>query len=216
MHPPRSKPRLRGASHSLAFRIAPLAGAALLGLASAHSGRALAACAIYVTTLVALFGISSTYHRCTSRPAVVARWQRADHSTIFLMIAGTYTPLCVLGVAGDVGGRMLALIWGGAALGVLRATLWPRAPRVLSAALYVALGWLLVAYVGEVRRGIGDGLLALVLVGGALYTVGAVIYALRRPDPVPTVFGYHEVFHALVIAAAACHFAVVVQLARLA
>lgn len=210
------KPRLRGASHRLAFFAAPVAGAALLGLAAAHSGRALVACSAYVVTLIALFGISAGYHRSKGRPQVIARWRRADHSTIFLMIAGTYTPLCLLGVTGAAGIELLVLVWAGALLGVLRATLWTYAPRGVSALLYVALGWLMVAYFEEVRAGIGDVLLAMILLGGLLYTLGAVIYALRRPNPAPTVFGYHEIFHLLVIAAAGCHFAVVVQLTRAA
>lgn len=210
------KPRLRGASHRLAFLAAPLAALALLALAAPHGPLALLACAIYAVTLIALFGVSSGYHRSKGRPQVIARWRRADHSTIFLMIAGTYTPLCLLGVTGAAGIQMLILIWAGAMLGVLRATLWTYAPRGVSALLYVALGWLMVAYLGEVRAGIGDALLAVIFLGGAFYTIGAVIYALRRPDPAPTVFGYHEIFHLLVIAAAGCHFAVVVQLARAA
>lgn len=211
-----AKPSLRGASHRLAFFAAPVAGVALLAVAATHGTRALLACATYVATLIALFGISSGYHRSKGRPKVIARWRRADHSTIFLMIAGTYTPLCLLGVTGAAGVQMLILIWAGALLGVLRATLWTYAPRGISAVLYVALGWLMVAYLGEVRAGIGDALLAVVLLGGVFYTLGAIIYALRRPDPAPLVFGYHEIFHLLVIAAAACHFAVVVQLARAA
>lgn len=211
-----AKPSLRGASHRLAFFAAPVAGVALLGLAATHGTRALIACATYVATLIALFGISSGYHRSKGRPEVIARWRRADHSTIFLMIAGTYTPLCLLGVTGAAGVQMLILIWAGALLGVLRATLWTYAPRGISAVLYVALGWLMVAYLGEVRAGIGDALLAVILLGGVFYTLGAIIYALRRPDPAPLVFGYHEIFHLLVIAAAGCHFAVVVQLARAA
>jgi hemolysin III len=210
------KPRLRGASHRVAFLIAPFAGVALLISAATADQvtRAMAAAAVYVVTLVALFGVSSSYHRCNGAPEVVLRWKRADHATIFLMIAGTYTPLCVLGVGGAAGAQMLALIWIGAGLGVLRATLWAGAPRFISSGLYIALGWLLIAYLGEARAALGDPMLALVLLGGAFYTIGAVIYALRRPDPLPAVFGYHEIFHVLVIAAAACHFAFVMLLVR--
>lgn len=206
------KPLWRGASHRIAFFAAPLAGLALLITAAGQGADAVAAAAIYAVTLVALFGVSSSYHLCTGAPEVVLRWKRADHATIFLMIAGTYTPLCVLGVGGAVGTKMLILIWTGAVLGVLRATLWHRAPRGISAALYIALGWLLAWYMSEVRAALGDPMLALVLIGGALYTLGAGIYAVRRPDPRPAVFGYHEIFHALVIAAAGCHFAVVLLL----
>jgi hemolysin III len=211
---PPTKPLWRGASHRLAFFAAPLAGLTLLVTAAGQGASVMAAVAVYVVTLVALFGVSSSYHRCTGGPEVVLRWKRADHATIFLMIAGTYTPLCVLGVGGAVGAKMLVLIWAGALLGVLRATLWHRAPRGVSAALYITLGWLLAWYMSEVRLALGDAMLALVLLGGAFYTLGAIIYALRRPDPFPSVFGYHEIFHALVIAAAGCHFVFVLLLVR--
>ncbi len=208
------KPLLRGASHRVAFLVAPFAGLLLMAVAVSRGGSALLASTVYAITLVALFGVSSSYHRCKGSPAMVLRWKRADHATIFLMIAGTYTPLCVLGVSGDTGMQMLALIWAGALLGVLRATLWHKAPRVISAGLYIALGWLMAGFLADVRAGIGDAMLALVLLGGVFYTLGAVIYALRWPDPRPQVFGYHEIFHVLVIAAAGCHFAFVLQLVR--
>lgn len=208
------KPLLRGASHRIAFLAAPLAGLALLAMAAGQGAGVMTAASIYAVTLVALFGVSSSYHLCKGAPEVVLRWKRADHATIFLMIAGTYTPLCVLGVGGEVGARMLVLIWTGAILGVLRATLWHRAPRGVSAALYIALGWLLAWYMGEVHAALGAPMLALVLLGGAFYTLGAIIYALRWPDPRPAVFGYHEIFHALVIAAAGCHFVFVMLLVR--
>jgi hemolysin III len=183
-------------------------------MALQRGGEQLIAATVYVITLVALFGVSSTYHRSKGSAAVVLRWKRADHATIFLMIAGTYTPLCVLGVGGEAGMQMLALIWTGSLLGVLRATLWHKAPRAISAGLYIAVGWMMAWFHADVRAGIGDGWLALVLLGGVFYTLGAVIYALRWPDPRPQVFGYHEIFHVLVIAAAGCHFAVVMQLVR--
>jgi hemolysin III len=212
----RPRPRLRGASHRIAFYIAPLAALGLLWLAASHGHRAVIACAVYAVTMVALFGVSSSYHRYRGRPEVKLRWQRADHSMIFVMIAGTYTPFCVLGVRGALGVQMLAMIWAGAGLGVILSTAWTNAPRGLSAALYVALGWLLIWYLPQVHAGVGDELLSLIFLGGAFYTVGALIYAVRFPDPRPAVFGYHEIFHLLVIAAAVCHFAVVVELARAA
>jgi hemolysin III len=211
-----SKPRLRGVSHRVAFLVAPFLGLALVVVASAHGARALIACSIYAVTLVALFGVSAGYHRSRARPEIIARWRRADHSTIFLMIAGTYTPLCLLGVGGHTGWQMLALIWGGAALGVMRATLWTYAPRSVSAVLYVAMGWFLAAYLGVIRASVGDVLLGGIVLGGVLYTVGALIYAVRRPNPAPATFGYHEIFHQLDIAAALCHYAVVVPHARAA
>lgn len=207
-----AKPTWRGASHRIAFLAAPLPVLALLTVAASRGAVVIASCVVYSITLVALFGVSSSYHLCKGSPAAMLRWKRADHATIFLMIAGTYTPLCVLGVGGATGLQMLVLIWSGAILGVLRATLWHKAPRGISAALYIALGWLLAWYMTEVRAALGDPMLALMLIGGVFYTVGAVIYALKRPDPLPTIFGYHEIFHAMVIVAAACHFVFVIIL----
>jgi hemolysin III len=206
------KPSWRGASHRAAFLAAPLPVLALMAVAAGRGTVVVASCLIYSITFVALFGVSSSYHLCKGPPATVLRWKRADHATIFLMIAGTYTPLSAIGVGGEVGAQMLVLIWAGAILGVLRATLWHKAPRGISAALYLALGWLLAWYMSEVRVALGDPMLALMLTGGAFYTIGAVIYALKRPDPLPAEFGYHEIFHALVILAAACHFVFVIVL----
>jgi hemolysin III len=206
------KPRLRGVSHQFAAVAAAGAGAVLLTLATTPT--AVAATAVYVVTLAVMFGVSAVYHRVDWSPAAEARLRRLDHAAIFLVIAGTYTPLAVLAIGGDVGRRLLALAWAGAALGVVRATLWTRAPRTLAALLYVALGWVAVGYVAELRAGVGLAGVILLAAGGILYTVGALVYALRRPDPRPAVFGYHEVFHALTIAAGACHFAVVLRCLR--
>jgi hemolysin III len=133
--------------------------------------------------------------------------RRLDHAAIFLLIAGTYTPVGVL-LGGGRGDVLLTVVWSGAALGVVRAVLWPRAPKWLAVALYVLLGWCIVPVLPTLHAAVGPLATALLAAGGAAYTVGAVIYALRRPDPFPRVFGYHEVFHVLVVAAAALHFAV--------
>jgi len=206
------KPLLRGVSHQFAGFCA--AGAGLVLVAMSQTAHAALAVAVYALSLVAMFGISAAYHRGRWGPRARAFWQRADHSTIFVFIAGTYTPICLLAVGGAAGARLLALVWVGAALGVAQALWWTRAPRALTAGLYVALGWALVAYWGDVSAALGTASSVLLVVGGCLYTVGAAVYALRRPDPVPRVFGYHEVFHALVIAASVCHFAAVLLLVR--
>jgi hemolysin III len=203
--PPRSKPLLRGVSHEIA------AGVALAGLVAlvllAPGPRARTGALVYGLSLVSLFSVSALYHRPVWSPRARLWMRRLDHSAIFLLIAGTFTPLCLL--LGDGRSRMmLAIVWAGAGLGVLRALLWPRAPRWVATALYLALGWAAVPIVPALYRALGAGPLALLAAGGALYSVGAVIYATRRPDPFPRVFGYHEVFHALVIAAAGLHFAV--------
>ena len=200
-------PRLRGVSHQLAFFVALGAGVALV--ATAATGRRAAAAAVYAISLALMFGVSATYHRRARSPAARAFWRRADHAAIAVCIAGTYTPICLIAVRGSAGAWLAALVWAGAALAVLRATLWVRAPRGVAAAIYVALGWAGIAYLPEVRAALAPAPLALVGLGGVFYTTGALIYALRRPDPVPDVFGYHEVFHALVIAGAAAHFAAI-------
>lgn len=206
------KPRLRGVSHEIAFFVALVGGVWLV--ATAGSVRASTVTAIYAVALALMLGVSASYHRGNWPKLVELRWKRADHAMIFVFVAGTYTPICVLGIGGATGMRILALVWMGAALGALRALLWVRAPRVVAASLYVALGWLLVAFWPDVRSSVGTAPLRLIAIGGILYTVGAIIYATRRPDPAPRWFGYHEVFHVLVIIASVCHFLAISQLAR--
>jgi hemolysin III len=157
-----------------------------------------------------LFAVSALYHRPTWAPPARALLRRLDHSAIFLLIAGTYTPLCLL--LGDRRGTvLLAVAWTGAVLGMLQSVLWVRAPKPLVAAIAVALGWVVLPIITRIRGAVGAGGVALLLAGGVVYSFGAVVYATRRPDPSPRVFGYHEVFHALVIVAAALHLAVVAR-----
>lgn len=198
------KPLLRGVSHEIAVAFA-LAGWIAL-VREAPGPRAVFAAAVYGLALTAQFGVSALYHRPDwgTRARLVMR--RLDHAAIFLLIAGTYTPVSLL----LPGGRLLlALVWAGALAGMILSLLWPLAPKWLMAALAVALGWAVVPMLPSLRAAIGTGGLALLLAGGVAYTVGAFVYASRRPDPFPRVFGYHEVFHALVIVAAVCHYAVV-------
>ncbi|MBA2629394.1 MAG: hemolysin III family protein, partial [Thermoleophilaceae bacterium] len=156
---------------------------------------------------------SALYHRISWRPAVRARWRRIDHSMIFVLIAGTYTPFAALVLSGSTQTVVLAGVWGGAAAGIVFSLVWVSAPKWLAAAVYVALGWFsLVAFPQIIDRA-GIGALALLLGGGVLYTAGALVYARRRPDPSPAVFGYHEVFHVLVVAAAVAHFVAVAAFA---
>jgi len=205
---PRPHPSLRGVSHQVAFFFALVAGFALV----ASTGWRWPV-AVYAASLATMLGVSPAYHRGRWRPEIRRRWQRADHAAIFVFIAGTYTPVCMLAVGGAAGARLLALVWCGALLGVARALLWPGAPRWVVAGLYVLLGWLMVIALPAVARGTGVPLLALILLGGLLYTVGATMYALRWPDPWPHVFGYHEVFHALTIVAVLCHFGAIATIA---
>jgi hemolysin III len=202
------KPRLRGVSHQWAFYFSIIAGLVLV--IAAPAGRATLASAIYAVSVAALFGTSALYHRVTWPTPNARRWmRRLDHSMIFLLIAGTYTPFALLSLDGTIATVILIAVWTGALAGIVMKLFWIDAPKWLVALTYVALGWVAVAAFPELLADIGVTATALVAVGGFLYTVGAIVYARKRPDPVPTVFGYHEVFHALVIAAAAIQFAVV-------
>ncbi len=203
-----AKPRLRGVSHQWAFFVSVLTGGALV--VTAPSGRATLAAAIYAVSVAGLFGASALYHRITWASATARRWmRRLDHSMIFVLIAGTYTPFALLALHGPLATAILVAVWAGALAGVLMKLVWIDAPKWLVAATYVILGWVAVAAFPQLAGSLGITAMAMVAAGGLLYTAGAVIYALRRPDPVPAVFGYHEVFHVLVIVAAALQYAVV-------
>ena len=201
------KPRLRGVSHQYAFFVSLACGVGLILAAS--GGRARAAAAIYAGAVSALLGTSALYHRITWRPAARRWMRRLDHSMIFVLIAGTYTPVALLALSGSLSRAVLIVVWAGAGAGVIFKLAWIDAPKWLFAAVYLALGWVSLAVFGELPGAIGWLGVAGLAAGGLLYTAGALIYATERPNPVPGVFGYHEVFHALVIAAAALHYAVI-------
>lgn len=203
----RVKPLLRGVSHQVAFYLALVAGASLTALAP--SGVPTWSALVYSICLAALFGISSAYHRPTWSPEARQWMRRLDHAGIFLMIAGTYTPICLLAVKGAAGQHLLIAVWTGASLGIIKSIVWVNAPKWFFALLCVAFAWAMVGDWSAVHAGIGDRGTWLLLIGGVMYTGGAVVYALKRPDPFPATFGYHEIFHALVIAAAVCHFFIV-------
>jgi hemolysin III len=202
-----ARPLLRGISHRVAFHVAIVAGAILI--VASGDARARIATAIYIASLAGMFGVSATLHRADWGPRAFGWLRRADHAMIFVCIAGTYTPLCLLGVDSPRGNQMLALEWAAAGLGILRAVLWPHAPRVISSGLYIAVGWVMAVYLPDVHRALDPFAFALVIGGGALFTVGALIYLLRWPDPWPRVFGYHEVFHVLIILGCTSHFVAV-------
>jgi|SRR5688500_2681412 len=206
--PPPVKPRLRGISHQWAFFVSLLTGAALV--LAAPGEQATVASAIYAASVAGLFGASALYHRVNWSSARARAWmRRLDHSMIFLLIAGTYTPFALLALEGTLATAILIAVWAGALAGIVFKLAWIGAPKWLVAGVYVVLGWVAVAAFPQLIERLGVTATVLVALGGVLYTVGAVIYALRRPDPVPAVFGYHEVFHALVIAAAALQYAAV-------
>jgi hemolysin III len=201
------KPRLRGVSHQYAFFAAMAAGAALVVLARGAQARV--AVAVYALSLCAMFGASALYHRIDWSPGPRAWLRRLDHSMIYVLVAGTYTPFALLVLAPALGWTILGVVWAGALAGVVLSLVWIDKPRWLSAVLYVALGWVAVVVLPQLWDRAGVMAVALLATGGVLYTLGAVVYARRRPDPAPRVFGYHEVFHVLVIAAAAAQFAAV-------
>jgi hemolysin III len=203
----RHKPRLRGVSHQWAFFVSLFAGAVLLQVADPGEPRL--AAGIYAASLSGLFGVSALYHRVDWQP-VTRRWmRRLDHTMIFLLIAGTYTPFALLVLEGDLARLILIAVWACAAAGIVLNLIWWNAPKPVTAAVYLATGWVAIVAMPELVDRIGWLGVGLIALGGALYTAGAVIYARRRPDPHPAVFGYHEIFHLLVIAAAATHYAAV-------
>jgi len=204
----RVKPKLRGVVHECSFPVSLVAGGLLVYFAS--GGRERLALTIYAISLSALLGTSALYHRVDWKRHSVRMWmRRIDHSMIFLLIAGTVTPFLLLVVGGTLGTTLLVAVWVGALAGILVEMLWVDSPRWVSVAVYLAVGWIgAIAFPTIVSRaGIGAGLL--IAAGGILYTVGAVIYAKGRPDPRPATFGYHEIFHVLVVAAAIAHFVAV-------
>lgn len=200
------KPRMRGWLHAYAFFVALAGGGVLCSMAATRPGIApFISCVIYSLTVCGLFGTSALYHRrvWTERGYQIMR--RMDHSMIFIFIAGTYTPFCVLLLSEMKATIMLALVWGGALGGVSLKMIWPHLPRWVGAPLYLALGWVAVAILPDILRAGGVTTLVLMLAGGLTYSIGAIFYALRRPNPWPTVFGHHEFFHACTLVAAACH-----------
>ena len=201
------KPRLRGVSHEYAFFVSLACGVALILAAS--GGKARLAATIYAVAVSALFGTSALYHRVTWRPSARRWMRRLDHSMIFVMIAGTYTPGALIALHGTLSKTILIIVWAGALGGVIFKLVWIDAPKWLLASVYVLLGLVSGAIVGELPAAIGWLGMAGLALGGLLYVIGAVVYASGRPDPSPKVFGYHEVFHALVIVAAGLQYAVI-------
>jgi len=197
-------PRLRGVTHLYAFYCATVAAALLVVLAP--GGVARGASAVYGLGLCALFGGSALYHRWRWNPRWRPVLQRIDHSTIFVFIAASYTPVCLLVLSGTVRWVVLVTVWTGALAGVALSVAWITAPRVLASACYVALGWVAVIAFPQLSAALPLVPLLLIGGGGVLYTVGAVVFAFQRPNPWPRVFGFHEIFHAFVVLAATAHF----------
>jgi hemolysin III len=197
------KPRLRGWLHAGMTPLAVAAGIVLIVLAPNTPARI--AAAVFSVTAWLLFGTSAVYHRGNWSPRVAAVLKRMDHSNIFLIIAGTYTPFALL-LPRDQAVQMLVIVWSGAIAGVLFRVFWVGAPRWLYTPIYVALGWVAVFYMGPLLHFGGPAIVTLIAVGGILYTVGALVYGIKRPNPSPRWFGFHEIFHTLTVAAFVVHY----------
>ena len=202
-----AKPRLRGVLHQIAFFASLVSGAALVWAAPTPASTVVML--IYAVSISLLFGVSALFHRHTWGPVGRRRMRRADHSTIFIAIAGSYTAVAGIALNGWARTAVLCIVWGGAIVGITLRQVWLDAPKWVIALPYVVVGWAAVAVVPQLFRALGGAGFALLLAGGLAYTAGAVVYALKRPDPVPGTFGYHEVFHACTIVGAALHFVVI-------
>jgi hemolysin III len=201
------KPRLRGWLHAYAAFVSIAAGATLIGVATGvRGGSAGATTSVYAATVTLLFGTSALYHRLNWGPRGRTVMRRLDHSMIFVFIAGTYTPIAALTLPSGTAVAVLVVVWTGALFGAALQTAWPTAPRWLSVPCYIALGWVAVFVFPDLLRHGGVAAFVLIAAGGLVYTVGAVVYGLKRPNPVPGIFGFHEVFHACTLVAALCHY----------
>jgi len=196
------KPSWRGWLHAGTFPVAVAAGIVLIVLAQGAPAKW--ASAVFMATSMLLFGASAVYHRFNWGPKAKAVLKRIDHANIFLLIAGTYTPIAVLALPPEKGLLLLSLVWTGALIGILFRVFWIGAPRWLYVALYLVLGWAAVMYIVDLFQA-NAAMMTLVIVGGVLYTLGAVVYAMKRPNPWPGHFGFHEIFHVCTVLAFLCH-----------
>lgn len=201
------KPKLRGVSHQLAFFASIATGIVLV--VSANGAAEAWVAAIFAASVTVLFGVSALYHRVQWSKTARARMRRLDHSSIYLLISGTYTPIMWLALDRQLAIRMLAIVWFASILGIILELAVPRAPKWLAAVIYVAIGWVAIFVVQDITLRLGLVAVSLIAAGGFLYTLGAVIYACKWPNPSPRVFGYHEIFHLLVIVGAYLHYAAI-------
>src|SRR4249920_1315212 len=205
--PPAPKPLLRGVLHQAAFPVSLVVGALLI--VGADGARGHTAAAVFACSVAVCFGASALYHRVTWTPHVRLWMRRIDHSGVLFLIAGTYTPVCLLVLEGAWRIVVLAIVWAGAFAGAALKFAWVEAPNWVAVLVGLALGWVGVVVLPQLVTRLDPAALTLLAVGGLAYTAGAIIYARRRPDPVPAVFGYHEVFHALTLVAVACQYAAI-------
>lgn len=207
---PLQKPIFRGYIHQEAFFIC--IGACALLIAKSTTRTAFIASVIYSLGLLILFGISAYYHRPHWQPVQRAIMKRLDHSGIFIQIAGTFTPICLLALPEASGFKLLVIIWSFAFVGVLQSIFWVKAPKYVTAILYVIMGWIALPYLSEMKQALGLNQLILLISGGVVFTIGAVFYATRKPILFPNTFGYHELFHLFTVIGALLHFIVIYQL----
>ncbi len=205
-------PHLRGWLHLVCFVLSVPAGAIVV--ASADSGRARWAGVVYAMGMTAMFGVSAAYHRCRWSPAGRRRMRRLDHGTIFVMIAGSYTPLCLLALEGTTGTVALSLAWIGAGAGFIMALTGIAEKAVIGLLCYIGLGWAMALALPELSRRLSAGEVALLLLGGVIYTAGGIVLGTKRPNPSPRWFGYHEVWHGMVALACACHYVTILSVVR--
>lgn len=204
------KPLLRGHFHQAAFFMA--LGACLMLLAKAQGIKGFTAALIYSLSLLTLFGASALYHRPQWNPNIRQWMKRLDHSAIFILISGTITPICLLALPAESGTKLLIITWMTALFGIIQSFFWVKAPKWVSSLIYLCAGWLALSYLPEMKNSLPTLDLVYVIIGGVIYSIGAIIYAFKKPNPFPSVFGYHEIFHLLVIIAAFFHFMVVNRL----
>lgn len=205
------KPLMRGYIPQAAF-IMSLCACTIL-ISQSHGVRALSSAIIYSLTLTLLFGVSTLYHRPMWSRRNYLLIKRIDHAAIFALIAGTATPICILGLKDEGGLRLLTLLWSIAMIGMLLSIFWVHAPKWARTLLYVAIGWLALPYLPRMQSALGLTDMRLLLIGGIVYTVGALVYAFKWPNPLPQVFGYHEIFHIFIVIASGFHFKVIYMLA---
>lgn len=209
-HQADGKPLWRGWIHAAAFPLAIVLGIVLVVLAD--SAAAKVSCMIFVASSLLLFGISALYHRIDWKPATKRAFKRFDHANIFLLIAGSYTPITVLCLPSEKAVLLLSLVWSGAALGIGFRIFWIGAPRWLYVPLYLLLGWAAVMFMVDFFKA-NPATMLLIIIGGLMYTIGAVIYGLKRPNPIPGTFGFHELFHSLTVVAFLCHWTAILLVA---
>jgi hemolysin III len=206
-YPAGPRPLMRGWLHALGFVLICVAGPLLV--ARAPTAGSTVALAVYVISIAALFGVSATFHMIRWPPSARLRMRRADHSTIFIAIAGTYTAVAALALTGWAEVTILVVVWSGAIAGITLRQIWLDAPKWAVALPYVIVGWSAVLVIPQLVHALGGVGFALLLTGGAAYTFGAIVYARKSPDPWPRVFGYHEVFHLCTLVGAVIHFIVI-------